>query len=702
MLFFRLREFINRPLAALFCLFVVQAAPLIGFAADQTAEMVGEQSPHRGETCEQVLSSAADRYFKFSNRIQKPIKLKISAENQTGAQFLLKANSYLAKHPHVRHLVKRLNARLAKPITQPHQQLAAWFDFIHVQNNKVKDFSQGLDRLKEIFNKRYVTKRSNVPEEFFTLQKRINREMGRGELLLTPEKRDHLVDVALGEQIESLDLWIDYFFDADTENYPMWVKYWAFTNIVKLGKYDPDTNTFAVRSNSFMGPFEEVNREAFPIVADAILLKANKGDLSKLDTGIQEILKSGGNFSRLYARAIKISQSQVADLSITDGRWILYKQGSNPARLVQDLRGKNTGWCSTNIAKAGDQLYEGDLHVYYSHDKNGSATVPRAAIYVQDHRIIEVRGRGAQQNADPVLSGSDVLKDKLKKFGIEGHAYLKSIGHMQYLTQISSKDAKGEELSDKELRFLYEIDGKIEGFGYLPDPRIKEILDKRSAETKRADLARILDIREDQVSFTREEALSGKAIVHFGDLDLSDIRSAHGQILPRYILGNLDLRRLESAAGLAMPERVRTLDLRSLESPNGLVLPERADIIRLGSLKRADRLVFPDEMESLDLNSLETAVGMVLPKRVFVLRMASLERPDGLVLPEEIEKLYLNSLRSVKGLVFANNIEELDLGSLRSTDYLVLPEILEILHISRHLVDEIKDLRPDVVVEPST
>jgi len=31
--------------------------------------------------------------------------------------------------------------------------------------------------------------------------------------------------------------------------------------------------------------------------------------------------------------------------------------------------------------------------------------------------------------------------------------------------------------------FLYEIDGKIEGFGYkIPDPRIKEILDKRNAK----------------------------------------------------------------------------------------------------------------------------------------------------------------------------------------------------------------------------
>lgn len=55
--------------------------------------------------------------------------------------------------------------------------------------------------------------------------------------------------------------------------------------------------------------------------------------------------------------------------------------------------------------------------------------------------------------------------------------------------------------------FLYEIDGKIEGFGYQRDPRIDEILQNRD---KRKDLSLVINCRANQISLTQEEALKGE------------------------------------------------------------------------------------------------------------------------------------------------------------------------------------------------
>ena len=51
---------------------------------------------------------------------------------------------------------------------------------------------------------------------------------------------------------------------------------------------------------------------------------------------------------------------------------------------------------------------------------------------------------------------------------------------MQLLTTIHNKVQKGFELNAEELKFLYETDNQIEGFGYWKDPRIAEIKSKRN------------------------------------------------------------------------------------------------------------------------------------------------------------------------------------------------------------------------------
>ena len=105
------------------------------------------------------------------------------------------------------------------------------------------------------------------------------------------------------------------------------------------------------------------------------------------------------------------------------------------------------------------------------------------------------------------------------------------------------------------------------------DPEIQEIFTRYGAD--REALAYIFNCREDQISFTQEEALSGDIVFHQESLYLWDLTSATDLQLPKHVGGYLDLRGLTSATDLQLPEHVgRNLYLGGLTSATDLQLPE--------------------------------------------------------------------------------------------------------------------------------
>lgn len=155
---------------------------------------------------------------------------------------------------------------------------------------------------------------------------------------------------------------------------------------------------------------------------------------------------------------------------------------------------------------------------------------------------------------------------------------------MQYLTTIDNKVKKEYELTSEELKFLYELDYQIEGFGYSKDPRIEEIRSKRNI---------IDDLNKVFASVTSIK----------GDLDLRSLTSAEGLTLPENIGGSLNLN------GLILPQNVgRHFILPSLTSVEGLTLPQSIggdlDLSRLSSAKDLklpqgfplEKLIVPNEI----------------------------------------------------------------------------------------------------------
>ena len=476
--------------------------------------------------------AVTDCLSRFSKLLSDEDRLEIRA----GAGFIHSHNSNFHKDQSVQTRAARFGLTGS---SNPVDKLESWL----IAMERAKSRPLAWQKIKSRMLDKFVTR--EVPESYFaSLQKR-NRERGLGDTEFTSEQKQEITQRIQRDQRESLSQWIDYFFSEDTKTYPTWAKIWAFGQMVRLGDFNRELAKFSKRSGSSIAPFAELNREALAHVL---------GGVVKMARG-EEALESQ-NFGKLYARAISRLAKNEGDIGEVRGKWVKYERGSDHRSLLASLCDKNTGWCTAQEGFAKSHLESGDFHVYYSNDKDGLPTRPRIAIRMKGEEIGEIRGVGRDQNLDAEIAQSGILENKLKEFGSQGELYFKRLEHMRKLTEIEGKSGSGEKLTKNEIRFLYEIDEKIEGFGYRDDPRIAEIIDVRDT---REDLAYLFDTEPERVSLTKEEALSGNIDYHHGDLSVSDSMKKQNLVLPVRVGGNLDLKGLSSADGLVLPSAQKVI-----------------------------------------------------------------------------------------------------------------------------------------------
>ena len=566
---------------------------------------------------------------------------------------------------------------ISKEHDKKRERLLNYFSRLEEIHKRVSESKNKSDEklLKGFYYDLYVIKPEDIPESYFQNQVKLARERGYGNIELTNEDKKRMTDQVIEDQKHSLDKWIEYFlYDEESKSYEMWEKYWVFQGLQNLGKYDKKTYKFSKRDKTTVYPFPPVEREfiftTLHLMEDYI--KDKKGDEE-----IKSALGSG-NFKMLYEYVIK--QSMLKDKlqsNTTSGKWVKYEQGSDYNILRDSLQGYYTGWCTAageNFAKS--QLAGGDFYVYYSLDNNGEAKVPRIAIRMDGkNKIGEIRGIADKQNMEPEMM--TILEEKIKEFP-DRDKYFKKEHDMKLLTLIDKKVNNNIELTLDELKFLYEVDSKIEGFGYEKDPRINEIKNKRNIKK---DCALIFDVKEEEVALSQEEweENQNKFKIFVSDLYLYGLTSADGLVLPQSVGGNLFLDNLTSAKGLVLPQSVGdNLFLDNLTSAEGLVLPQYiGGNLNLCSLTSADGLVLPQSVgDNLYLSKLTGADGLVLPQSVGgELYLGCLTSAVGIVLPQYIGgNLNLGSLTSAEGLVLPQNVGgNLDLWYLTSAEGLILP-----------------------------
>ena len=558
----------------------------------------------------------------------------------------------------------------ADPSDAPEERIRKYISRLEHAHELSKKSEHSLKILKKFYYDKYLIK--ELPESYINLQNKIAREEGYGDIYVSDETIETMLNQVREDQKSILDLWIDYFMSEDAM-YPTWFKVYAFKGMIGLSTFDKEKQEFGKRTDKTTTPFIDLNMEALSKVYD--ILKSEIGE-DNLTNEEREILSNGEGFKKLYTYYLINLDSKIMNNDETEGIWIKYDMGSDYISLWESLQGKNTGWCTAGKETAKTQLAGGDFYVYYTKDENGEYKNPRIAIRMNgENEIGEIRGTSKNQNLEPNME--PILNKKLEEFP-DKDKYKKKVHDMKRLTLTEEKQKNNQELTLDDLKFLYEVDSRIEGFGYQKDPRIKEIISKRD---KRKDIVFAYGVNEDEVAFSKEEWEENKdrIKVYYGNLDLSNLTSAEGLVLPDIINGSLDLSGLTSAEGLELPNTIgEDLYLNSLTSAEGLVLPNTLNgNLYLHSLTSAEGLVLPNTINGdLYLRSLTSAEGLVLPNTINGdLYLNSLISAEGLVLPNTLNgDLDLRSLTSTEGLVLPNTVNgDLDLRSLTSAECLELP-----------------------------
>lgn len=448
-------------------------------------------------------------------------------ENLSGGEFLDQTFNDLRNSPEVQAAAERSEQQTGERIQRPAAKIENFVDRLaslatyeqpaveptsgHPRGREANP-ERGLNALKHLLHKNYVIPLpEDTPERwesYWANQQRLAREQGHGDIEITAEMKGQLAEVVITDQESSLDNWLDYLASADA-TYPDWLKYYAVRGVLSLGAYDKQRQRFARRDADTVAPFCDLNREALAYVLDAIEKQATGAeiDLTAFDPADQQKLQQllqGANFGKLYVWALeKVTPESQEVLANITGEWIKFPQGTDPTALVQSLQGHGTGWCTAGESTAQTQLTAGDFYVYYSQDAQGQSTVPRAAIRMEgageQAKIAEVRGIAEQQNLDSFIA--PVVQTKLAEFP-DGAFYEKKSQNMQQLTQIEQKTRRQQELTPDELKFLYEIDHKIEGFGYDRDPRITEL---RSQRDPLADAPIVFECTPEQIAHQPHE-----------------------------------------------------------------------------------------------------------------------------------------------------------------------------------------------------
>nr|HMO79144.1 hypothetical protein [Candidatus Paceibacterota bacterium]HMP19305.1 hypothetical protein [Candidatus Paceibacterota bacterium] len=381
----------------------------------------------------------------------------------------------------------------------------------------LKDREHGIQAIIKLLHKKYLIKPENISDEYikgvvfgnYAEQKGYNTEQQRDpdtrrSLLeqfkkefnkdfdsynVPKDQREKVIESAIKDQTQRMDSWFSYLTGPEAKNYPVAYRYWAFAEMLKLGSYDDDRQTYNKRTEDTAASFPELDQQALAIVLDEINKKQknNQSNLIIEDEQKQQEFKKrlqSENFGKLYAfvqEHLKTLRLPEERLLITKGEWKTFPKGSDAMRVVKILEGFHTKWCISGYGTAESYLSHSDLHIYLSEDEKGNYSIPRACIVNSEQNgITEVRGIMSDENSKQHLDSyiTPIVSEKLKTIPT-GEKWQEKMSDMKKLATIYIKFRQREGLNTDELRFVYELDKPIQSTGYGQDTRIAEILNGR-------------------------------------------------------------------------------------------------------------------------------------------------------------------------------------------------------------------------------
>ena len=134
-------------------------------------------------------------------------------------------------------------------------------------NQDERKRERNLEMFRDKIYDALIIKRKNFPGSYFELQKRIAREQGHGNVEISEEMRERMMETAIKDQKASLDSWVEYLTEEDVA-YPAWFKFYIWNQVIKLSQFNKELGKFKSRTDSTVGWFSDINRAALAKILD--------------------------------------------------------------------------------------------------------------------------------------------------------------------------------------------------------------------------------------------------------------------------------------------------------------------------------------------------------------------------------------------------------------------------------------------------
>lgn len=397
-----------------------------------------------------------------------------------------------------------------------------------------RDKKGALEYLKNRYYDKYVIKEENIKDK-------------------------ESVSFIIEKQKRSLSDCLDYFLGDDrARSFPIWVRYWAFQGLMKMGTYNGDTNSYSYRNDKSTASFLILNELNVKSLNDTMQMMVDYlGNDSEVSDDELESLLKNGKFSSLfsYNRWKNIVHINEKNSKSFDGIWKSYPKGSDISELQNAVNKNVTYWCIEDPTVMEEYNSSNDFEVYYTKDEDGEYSIPKVAVVVNDGKVKEVRGVfDPHENIDGFLV--PVVFDKLSTLDCDSSFY-KRLDNVKKLNIIENKHLNDIELSKDELKFLYEIDGRVLTLGRDTGSEFR-INNIKRARDKKSDFAFLFDCERDQVAVDFDELLNSdnNIVLYLGDF-VFEREELPKFSCPKYILGNLECPYISNANGFENLEVVR-------------------------------------------------------------------------------------------------------------------------------------------------
>jgi hypothetical protein len=416
----------------------------------------------------------------------------------------------LAKSPEVTKTIRRMLTRVSDALVpqNPEARIQTYLNrFTDILNRSEPDKTRGINALKKLLTDKFVVRVEDVPESAWSARMRVAHSRGEAgdwqqlnKSEISAQKEKFLARVR-EDQKNSLEAWIDYLSSDKSAYLPDYLKYWVFQGVLRLEQYekgDKDKNStgrFPERSTGrqrSIKSFPEINERGLQFIARSYEdFNSHQFLHFRYDIPPAAQLQfinalRDKDFRTAYGWVQEyIPPVSEEEMKITRGRWEKFADGQAQA-VIDSLQGKGSGWCIAGLQTAADYLSRGNLYIYYTYGNNDQPdhpTVPRVVIVQKGSRVTEVRGIEWEENIDDCIKSTDIISNKLSEPGMNGQDFYATDHDTKKLTDIDQKNKSGNNLTGDELVFLYEIERPMNYFGYMPDPRIREIRESRDTKS---------------------------------------------------------------------------------------------------------------------------------------------------------------------------------------------------------------------------